>query len=328
MRKAVRAVVALTATVVSVIPALASSETAHAADWIPLGGPYGSDPAVLQKSNFVFVVGQNGSPYYHEFEPSGHWSPPRELGGIIESAIAPADHLVGTPSPGTFEIFGVGRDDAMWYRTQNTQWQSLGGLFVGSPTAVVFNGATYVFGIGWDDAVWYRSPTSSGWFSLGGHIISDLGITTDGTSLYVTGIGRDNAMWARRLTGSTWNGWQSLGGDVISYPATTYAAGTGYIFTIGGDGAVWYQGVTGGTWSGWYGLGGLAESAPAAIRHDNGHLDVFIVGTDLQMYSQHWNNSSWSGWVGEGGGFSSNPVVDQFDVFALGLNDLLYAGNI
>ena len=159
--------------------------------------------------------------------------------------------------------------------------------------------------------------------------MSDLGVTSDGTSMYVTGIGTDNgdlgaALQRRhlaRLARPRWRRHQLPGDDHTS-------RSNGYIFVIGGDGAVWYQGVTTGTWSGWYGLGGAAESAPAAIVHDNGRLDVFVVGADLRMYSHHWNGSSWSGWHDQGGGFTSNPVVDHSDVFALGLDDHLYAGNI
>ena len=326
MRTRVRRLVAAAAVAgVSVIPALAASDAAHAAEWIPLGGPYGSDPATLQKSNYVFVVGQNGDPYYHEFD--GHWSTAQALGGTLDSVIAPAEQLVGPQDTATFEIFGIGIDGGMWYRTRHTGWQGLGGAFLSSPTSAIFGGQTYVFAVGLDEAVWYRTPHTE-WASLGGTIVSDVGVTSDGTSMYVTGIGTDNGIWAQRFSGGTWHGWQGLGGDVISYPATTNVGSNGYIFVIGGDGGVWYQGVNNGTWSGWYGLGGAAESAPAAIVHDNGRLDVFVVGADLRMYSHHWNGSSWSGWHDQGGGFTSNPVVDHSDVFALGLDDHLYAGNI
>ena len=101
----------------------------------------------------------------------------------------------------------------MWYRTRQTEWQSLGGALLSNPTAVTFDGVTYVFGVGLDDAVWYRTP-HTGWASLGGVIVSDLGVTTDGSGLYVTGIGLDDAIWSLRMTGSTWHSWESLGGRV------------------------------------------------------------------------------------------------------------------
>ena len=39
---------------------------------------------------------------------------------------------------------------------------SLGGALRSDPTAVIFDGQTYVFGIGLDDAVWYRTPQTAG----------------------------------------------------------------------------------------------------------------------------------------------------------------------
>ncbi len=292
------------------------------AEWSPLGGPYRSDPSVLTKCNVVFAVDDAGVPYYHQ-RIGGQWSAAIPLGGQLDSVAAPAEQLVGEQNP-NFEIFGNGVDGAVWYRTRESGWESLGGALLSDPTAVIFDGQTYVFGVGLDDAVWYRTPHTD-WASLGGHVVSDLGVTTDGTSLYVTGVGVDEAMWARRLTASTWHPWESLGGQVVNDPATTFAAGTGYLFVVGGDGAVWYQGVSGGTWSGWYGLGGLVESAPAAVAHDDGRIDVFVVGQDLAMWSQHWAGSHWSGWQDRGGGFISNPVVSTAEVFGIGLDELLYA---
>ena len=296
-----------------------------AIDWMPLGGPFRADPSVLTKGDVVFAVGQTGEPYYHE-RVDGQWSAAIALGGLLESDVAPAEALVGPQDP-NFEIFGNGIDGAVWYRTRQTGWQSLGGAFLSNPTAVIFNGQTYVFGVGLDEALWYRTP-HTGWASLGGIIVSDLGVTTDGTSLYVTGIGLDDAIWSRRMSGSGWHSWESLGGRVISAPVTSIAGDTGYLFAIGGDGAVWYQGVNGGTWSGWYGLGGIAESAPAVIGQDSGGLDVFVVGIDLAMYSHHWNGSDWSGWHDRGGGFVSNPAVSTTEVFGIGFDDFLYAGAI
>jgi len=293
--------------------------------WMRLGGPYRGDPSVLTRRDLVFAVGQTGEPFYHE-RLGAQWGAAIPLGGLLKSDVAPAEALIGPQDP-NFEIFGTGIDGAVWYRTRDTGWQSLGGALLSTPAAVSFNGQTYVFGVGLDGAVWFRTP-HSGWESLGGIILSDLGLTTDGTALYVTGVGLDDAIWSRRMTGSGWQAWESLGGEVISAPMTTTAGGTGYLFAIGGDGAVWYQGVTGGAWSGWYGLGGIAASAPAVIGHANGALDVFVVGVDSAMWQQHWNGSHWSGWHDRGGGFVSNPAASTAGIFGIGFDDFLWAGEI
>ena len=303
--------------------------------WVPVGGPYVGDPAVVssdgpsfhrQPTQVVFAVGPSGEPFFHE-RAGGAWSAAHPLGGLLDSDVAPAQTLDG-PESYNFEVFGIGVDGAMWYRTRHSEWRSLGGAFHSQPTAVRFDGRSYVFAVGVDDALWYRTPTT-GWASLGGIITSDLAVTTDGASLYVAGVGADEALWTRRLSGSTWTGWESRGGIVTSAPAGTYdpATGAGYLFAVGADGAIWYQGVTGGQWSGWYGLGGLAASEPAVVARVGG-LDVFVVGGDLAMWRQRWNGSTWSGWQGHGGGFTSNPVATTTHVLGRGLDDWLYSGRI
>ena len=180
--------------------------------WVPVGGPYVGDPAVIttdgpsplqQPSDVAFAVSPSGQPVFHE-RLAGGWSTATPLGGLLASDVAPAQTL-GGPGPVDFEVFGIGVDGALWYRTRTAGWQSLGGAFNSEPTAVTFDGDTYVFAVGIDDALWYRTP-GTGWATLGGLITSDLGVTTDGNSLYVSGIGGDGALWTRRLTGTTWIG--------------------------------------------------------------------------------------------------------------------------
>ena len=260
-----------------------------------------------QRSDVVFAVTPSGEPVFHQ-RSGGAWSAAVPLGGLLDSNVAPAQTLT-TVGGYDFEVFGIGIDGAMWYRTRSSGWRSLGGAFHSEPTAVRHAGDSYVFAVGVDDALWYRTPTS-GWASLGGLITSDVAVTTDGNSLYVAGIGIDQALWTRRLTGQSWSEWESLGGALTSAPVGTFdpVTATGYLAAVGVDGAIWYQGVTAGAWSGWYGLGGLAASIrPSSPR--NGGLDVSVVGVDVAMWQQHWNGATWSGWHSLGGGFTSNPAA-------------------
>ncbi len=296
----------------------ATSSAAAALAWQPLSGDYLYVPTALSTGNVVFGVAMGfsdvaGPAFYHEFT-GGSWSAPIPLGGFILGIIAPAEPLL-EPQKENWEIFGIGVDEAVWYRTRDTGWQSLGGLILSSPTAVTWQGQTYVFGLGEDEAVWYRTPTT-GWQSLGGRLASDLAVTTDGTSLYVLGIAEDGSLWSQRRTGSTWSGWQGLGGDAVTSPTATVLSGTGYVFVVGTDGGLWYQGVSGGTWSGWYTLGGLVGSAPAPIGRAGG-LDVFVLGEDTAMYSQRWNGTSWSGWRSDGGLFFGRPAATTTHVVGL-----------
>jgi hypothetical protein len=301
----------------------ATESSAAALGWSPLAGVYAdATPRVLPNGNLVVQVADDGAPYVHVRNVGG-WSGPLAAGGLFNSTVTPAAAL-NQLQPATVELFGVGLDDAMWYRTGSTGWQSLGGAFIADPVAVVFGGVTYVFGVGRDNAVWYRS-LSSGWISLGGYVTSDVALTTDGSSMYVLARGGDGALWTRQLAGSTWLPWQYLGGVIISYPSTAFLANAGYVFVIGADNAVWYQRVQAGSWSGWQGLGGIALSAPAAAEDPNGGVDVFVVGADLAMYSRRLTAAGWSPWQGLGGGFRSAPGAGGNQVFGIGLDGWLYA---
>ena len=51
---------------------------------------------------------------------------------------------------------------------QQSGWESLGGALLSDPTAVIFDGQTYVFGVGLDEAVWYRTALAGLAASAGG----------------------------------------------------------------------------------------------------------------------------------------------------------------
>jgi hypothetical protein len=292
-----------------------------AADWVPLGGPYDeSVPQTVPTGDFVTMTG-GGVAYVH-VRTGGVWSGTLDAGGQFRSAVVPAAAL-NEPQSTDPELFGVGLDGAMWFRTRATGWQSLGGGLKFTPVAVRFGGVTYVFGIGLDNAVWYRTP-SSGWVSLGGVMTSDLDVTTDGTSMYLIGRGGDNAMWMRRFSASSWSGWTSLGGVVQSYSRSGFLFDAAYVFVIGADGAVWYGRLQGGGWTGWQSLGGVSISAPGATGDPSGGVDVFVVGTDNSMYTRRLTAAGFSPWQSLGGLFSSFPGAGGRQVFGIGYDGWLY----
>ncbi len=312
---------AMAATQPPTAPAQSHSE-ALAGGWFPLGGPYlESTPEVLPSGDRLVQMDVDGAPYVH-LRTNGVWSGPIYVGGLFNSSVVYTVAL-NEPQPAIAELFGVGLDDAMWYRTSVAGWSSLGGGFLSSPKAVRFGGVTYVFAVGLDGAVWYRT-LASGWISLGGYITSDLDVTTDGTSMYVLGRGLDYAMWSRRMTSGAWAPWQSLGGGFLSYPASSFLFDAGYVFAVGFDGAIWQARIQAQSWTGWQSLGGFALSAPAASTDPNGGVDVFVVGGDDAMYQRTLTSAGWSPWVGLGGGFISNPGASGTQVFAIGFDGWLY----
>jgi len=302
----------------------ATASAAAALGWSPIAGPYlAATPQVLPPEDALFLLDLDTSAYVH-VPDNGVWSDPIPLGGFFKSVVVPA--LALNPLP-FVEIFGTGADDAMWYRTDSTDWQSLGGLFIFDPVAVTVQGVTYVFGVGQDHALWYRS-IASGWISLGGYLTSTPEASTDGQNLYISGVGRDDALWTRQLSPSlTWSPWLGHGGIVTSYAASAFLDNAGYVFVIGADDAVWYLRVSGGAWSGWQSLGGIAISAPAATADFDGGVDVFIVGQDSAMYQQRLTSSGWSGWRGLGGLFISAPGASFSQVYGIGVDSNLWGAD-
>ena len=324
-----RSLTCLSLAAVAVVPAIATSGVAAAQplDWLPIGGPYMPfAPEVLPPGDVVLEVGFNDASLYAHTRENGEWSE-IYFNGEFSSAVVPAVTTVGPEQP-YVEAFGVGIDEAVWYgNTLVEGWQPLGGLFVSSPTAVVYRGVTYVFGLGSDNAVWYRSPTS-GWYTLGGHLLSDLSATTDGTNLYISGIGLDGALWSNALAPAlTWSGWHSQGGDIFYYPTATFVGDTGYVFGIGVDDAVWYTTVTAGQWSAWQSLGGITFGPPAASPDAGGGLSVFVVGQDQAMYQSRMSGGAWSGWHDHGGYFISAPGAGEDTVFGIGRDDNLWVAS-
>ena len=94
------------------------------------------------------------------------------LGGILSTAPGAASR-----SPGTYDVFARGNDNAVWRRTRDngghwSDWNSLGGLITSPPAAVSADpGAVTVVARGIDDALWVSNDGGGGvrwWSSLGG----------------------------------------------------------------------------------------------------------------------------------------------------------------
>ena len=128
--------------------------------WFAIGGPYiAAAPEVKPPGDLLFEIGFDGAAYAHVRE-GGVWTDPIAARRPLPSVVTPAIPLVGPPQPfdEAFGV-GTGQRRC-GTAPRPAGWQSLGGAFIFDPTAVTFQGVTYVFGIGIDNAVWYRSTTS------------------------------------------------------------------------------------------------------------------------------------------------------------------------
>ncbi len=64
-------------------------------------------------------------------------------------------------------VFGVGFDEAIWFRRLNSDWATLGGRIVSDLGVTTDGTSLYVTGLGADNAFWYQRLTAgqwSGWF--------------------------------------------------------------------------------------------------------------------------------------------------------------------
>lgn len=172
-----------------------------------------------------------------------------------------------------------------------SNWQSLGGVLVDSPTAAAFGDTAYLFARGADNGLYYRTSADRG---------------------------------------SSWGAWQYLGGILAGAPAATTYKGRIYVFAAGTSGALYYRrsDVDGGFRDDWVELGGTLTAAPAAAS-DGANLYVFAKGSGDALYARRFvEGGDWGPWQTLGGTLTGAPGAAGFDgqvtVFAKGGGDALY----
>ena len=209
----------------------------------------------------AFVVGSNNQLYYKtQSSPnSDTWSSAwTSLGGGIKADTSPA---VARNSDGRLQVFVVGTNNQLYYKTQSSpnsstwssSWTSQSGtLRGGTDPAVIANsdGRLQVFVVGTDNAVYYKTQTSPG--------------------------------------SSTWSSsWTSLGGGVKADTGPAVARNTDgrlQAFVLGTNSALYYKSQSSpnsNTWSSsWTTLNGTLRdnSDPAVVPNSDGRLDAFVIG--------------------------------------------------
>jgi hypothetical protein len=74
---------------------------------------------------------------------------------------------------------------------------------------------------------------------------------------------------------------------------------------------------------------GKATSAPAAVAHSDGKMDLLVRGYDQSLWHRHYDGSAWGEWDNAGGLLISGPAIASrgdgtFDAFAFGVDNLIY----
>jgi predicted Zn-dependent protease len=240
--------------------------------WTSLSGEVKADttPAVVRNSDGrlqVFVVGTNNQLYYKtQSSPNSNtWSSSwTSLGGVLR---ADTDPIGIANSDGRLQVFMVGTDNALYYKTQTTagsntwssSWTSLGvGVKADTSPAVARNsdGRLQVFVIGTNNQLHYRAQTaadsntwSPAWTSIGGGLRDGTDpvviVDSDGR-LQAFVVGTNNQLYYKTQTtagSSAWSSsWTSIGGGIKT------------------------------------------DTIPAIARNSDGRLQVFVVGTNNQLY--------------------------------------------
>jgi hypothetical protein len=170
--------------------------------WDTLGHVLSSPPHAVTfqgATSAVFALGIDSAIWY---TMGADW---KSLGGTFSSApyaVATHKHI---------HVFAADAQSALQHRTWDgsawSNWESLGGILMASPTA---NGFDH----------------------------NDL--------IHVFGVGTDSAVWRRRWLGDSWTDWHSLGGLVTFAPATVTrlpdpAFPTRDLVVLGTDHAVWHM---------------------------------------------------------------------------------------
>ena len=202
--------------------------------WTSLGGSWPYDPVatVNSKGNVVLLMVGTSQQLYEDIESSptcasaSCWSGWIALGGSW-----PGDPSVATNQDGRLEVFGVGKDKAIWHASEQTAgcgcwsaWTSLGGSWPSYP-AVAQDGAgrLEVLAVGTSGQIYDSSQTCSGcgswsgWTALGGNWPGDatVGVNPAG-QLEVFSVGTSGYLYLKQqqCQGGCWpSQWTSLGGN-------------------------------------------------------------------------------------------------------------------
>ena len=285
--------------------------------WTSLGGGIKADtsPAVARNSDGrlqVFVVGTNNQLYYKTQTAAGSstWSSAwTSLGGGLR---ANTDPIVIANNDGRLQVFVVGTNNQLLYKTQSSPnsntwspaWTSLGGgIKADTSPAVARNsdGRLQVFVVGTNNQLQYRAQTAAGsstwspaWASLGGGLRANtdpIVIANNDGRLQVFVVGTNNQLYYKTQSSpnsDTWSpAWTSLGGGIKADTSPAVARnndGRLQAFVVGANNQLYYKtqsSPNGNTWSSsWTSLGGgLRDNTdPAVVPNTNGRLEAFVMG--------------------------------------------------
>jgi hypothetical protein len=259
--------------------------------WRSLGGVVMSPPRAVRSGELsvdVFAVGARSELLHWQFR-NGAWTS-WPIDGTVGEAVPMASHVV-PPTP-------------------HRNWESLGGILMSPPHAVMFgelNDMILVFALGTDHALWTRASVNGSWrdWDTFGRTLSSPphAVTWRSETCAVFALGTDSAIWC--MMGSDWH---SLGGAFSSAPYAVTTFNHIHVFAADTQSELKHCSWDGNSWSNWESLGGILMSPPTANSFQNNELlHVYALGTDSAIWRRRLVGASWSDWDSLGGPFISPP---------------------
>ncbi|KAK0739513.1 hypothetical protein B0T21DRAFT_285148 [Apiosordaria backusii] len=277
--------------------------------------------------------------------PSGT-SPTFESTSICQGNICPSVLSVAQyASPPTAFLFGLGQDNAVWYRATNgekwlSDWESLGGDMISQPSAASLdNNMVDVFVYARNNTIqtkrYYNGKWNDTWSELGKAITSppyavacgdqQMDVVIRGTS------GGLHRIYYKPYAG--WSGWENHGGGLSSYPVVGCGPGPWRLAVLGyrGTAQPLFTSTWLGAWTGWVEAGGNFRGQLAIASRTTEESLVFGITVNRTMEYYNWTKTGddeTNKLIDLGGSFQSTPVVfvagaDRLDVLAVGRDDRL-----
>jgi hypothetical protein len=196
--------------------------------------------------------------------------------------------------------------------TLDRNWESLGGILVTPPRAVMFgelNDIILAFALGTDHALWIKEFYKGSWREWAtyyGHTLNSPphAVRWQSERYAVFALGTDSAVWY-----TMGDSWQSLGGAFSSAPYAVTTSNHIHVFAADMQSALKHCSWNGNSWSDWESLGGILMSPPAANVQGGDLMHVFAVGTDSAIWRRRWLGDSWTDWHLLGGTSTSPPAT-------------------
>lgn len=269
-----------------------------------------------------------------------------------------------SPSDDTSVLFARGANSSLLYRFldrthgwASRTWQSLGGEFVGQPSAAsVREGRIDLVGLWRNQTAMtqtYGSETwGTGWTSLGGSCSTQPVMVSYGTDkLSLLCLDADQSLVLKYYKGE-WrpagSEWQDLGGKLagtpaIGSPVTDRVDIVGVNASSASSSGLTYMRYVEGEWSAWEGNWGDFQGDPAVLSLGYNRTEYFAVSTKGEMWTNAWipgTKSTSKEYSAEqlpegyttplnlGGKLESSPVAialneSRVDVLAVGTDDRL-----